>query len=274
MRPMPVLCPGTAGTPPASYAREPRAQPPCRHILRVSALPAADSAPGAAMGTASACATPEPLHRLQPLLLDRAEMTSGNPNQTCQAPTARSATPGRGCHRPPRPTFAVTLQEHLNSTQDHQKVCTSPPNLSGVFRNSTVLLFSCKETTPFIASLHSDAISLLQRREVQRLSPLTGSQYPLKSSKSCDLRAHSPGFVYLSVCVLAFVRANVHDLCTVRVHAWQCCIARRTGTSTYGCACGRVRAGVRKLQLKSCFPMVCKICAWAFCVRFLSGGAL
>ena len=130
MRPMPVLCPGTAGTPPASYAREPRAQPPCRHILRVSALPAADSAPGAAMGTASACATPEPLHRLQPLLLDRAEMTSGNPNQTCQAPTARSATPGRGCHRPPRPTFAVTVQEHLKSAQDHPKVCTSTPNLS------------------------------------------------------------------------------------------------------------------------------------------------
>ena len=197
--------------------------------------------------------------------------------QTCPAPTARPATPGRGCHRPPRPTFAVTVQEHLNSTQDHQKVCTSPPNLSSVFRNSPswpVLLFSCKETTPFIASLHSDAISLLQRREVQRLSPLTGSQYPLKSSKSCDLRAHSPGFVYLSVCVLAFVRANVHDLCTVRVHAWQCCIARRTGTSTYGCACGCVRAGVRKLQLKSCFPMVCKICAWACCVRFLSGSAL
>jgi hypothetical protein len=42
--------------------------------------------------------------------------------QTCPAPTARPATPGRGCHRPPRPTFAVTVQEHLNSTQDHQKV--------------------------------------------------------------------------------------------------------------------------------------------------------
>ena len=82
------------------------------------------------MGTASAGATPQPLHRLQPLLLASTEMTSGNPNQTCPAPTARSATPGRGCHRPPRPIFAVTVQEHLNSARDHQKVCTSTPNLS------------------------------------------------------------------------------------------------------------------------------------------------
>ena len=82
------------------------------------------------MGTASAGATPQPLHRLQPLLLASTKMTSGNPNQTCPAPTARSATPGRGCHRPPRPIFAVTVQEHLNSARDHQKVCTSTPNLS------------------------------------------------------------------------------------------------------------------------------------------------
>ena len=46
--------------------------------------------------------------------------------QTCPALTARPATPGRGCHRPPRPTFAVTVQEHLNSTQDHQKVVLPP----------------------------------------------------------------------------------------------------------------------------------------------------
>ena len=85
------------------------------------------------MGTASAGATPQPLHRLQPLLLASTEMTSGNPNQTCPAPTARSATPGRGCHRPPRPTFAVTVQEHLNSARDHQKVCTSTPKLSSAF---------------------------------------------------------------------------------------------------------------------------------------------
>ena len=88
------------------------------------------------MGTASAGATPQPLHRLQPLLLASTEMTSGNPNQTCPAPTARSATPGRGCHRPPRPTFAVTVQEHLNSARDHQKVCTTPPNLSRHFVGS------------------------------------------------------------------------------------------------------------------------------------------
>ena len=50
--------------------------------------------------------------------------------QTCPAPTARPATPGRGCHRPPRPTFAVTVQEHLKSAQNHPKVCTSTPNLS------------------------------------------------------------------------------------------------------------------------------------------------
>ena len=93
-----------------------------RHIVRVPTLPAQNSAPGAAMGTTSASATPEPLHRLQPLSLAHTEMTSGNPNQTCPAPTARPATPGRGCHRSPRPTFAVTVQEHLNSTQDHQKV--------------------------------------------------------------------------------------------------------------------------------------------------------
>ena len=53
--------------------------------------------------------------------------------QTCPAPTARPEMPGRGCHRPPRPTFAVTVQEHLNTTQDHQKVCISTPSLSTVF---------------------------------------------------------------------------------------------------------------------------------------------
>ena len=114
----------------AFYAREPRAPPPRRHIFRVPAPPAADSVPDTAMGADSAGATSEPLHRLQPLLLARTELTSGDPNHTRPAPTARSATPGRGCHRPPRPTFAVTVQEHLNSTQDHQKVCTSTPSLS------------------------------------------------------------------------------------------------------------------------------------------------
>ena len=88
------------------------------------------------MGTDSAGATPQTLHRLHPLLLASTEMTSGNPNQTCPAPTARSATPGQGCHRPPRPTFAVTVQEHLNSARDHQKVCTTPPNLSRHFVGS------------------------------------------------------------------------------------------------------------------------------------------
>ena len=48
--------------------------------------------------------------------------------QTCPAPTARPATEGRGCPRPPRPTFSVAAREHLKSTQDHQKVCTSTPN--------------------------------------------------------------------------------------------------------------------------------------------------
>ena len=68
--------------------------------------------------------------------------------QPCPAPTARPATPGRGCHRPPRPTFAVTVQEHLNSTRDHQKVCTSTPNLS----------------RHFVGSVPSDSLTLLLTR--------------------------------------------------------------------------------------------------------------
>ena len=121
---------------------------------------APDSAPGAAMGTASTGDTPEPLHRLQPLLLASTEMTSGNPNQTCPAPTARSATPGRGCHRPPRPTFAVTVQEHLNSARDHQKVCTSTPNLS----------------RHFVGSVPSDSHTLLLTRRA--FSPQVFRQLP------------------------------------------------------------------------------------------------
>ena len=63
--------------------------------------------------------------------------------QTCPAPTARPATPGRGCHRPPRPTFAVTVQEHLNSARDHQKKFVPPPrNWPVHFSTSTPKLAS------------------------------------------------------------------------------------------------------------------------------------
>ena len=95
------------------------------------------------------CTLSEPLHRLQPLLLASTKMTSGNPNQTCPAPTARPATPGWGCHRPPRPTFAVTVQEHLNSTQDHRKVCTSTPKLSALERGGDPYFSEKKKNNPF-----------------------------------------------------------------------------------------------------------------------------
>ena len=112
------------------------------------------------MGFTFTDVTPQPLHRLQPLLLASTEMTSGNPNQTCPAPTARSATPGQGCHRPPRPTFAVTVQEHLNSARDHQKVCTTPPNLS----------------RHFVGSVPSDSHTLLLTRRA--FSPQVFRQLP------------------------------------------------------------------------------------------------
>ena len=73
--------------------------------------------------------TTAPIETVEPLLLARTGMAPGHPKQTCPAPAARScyrsATPGRGCHRPPRPTFSVAVQEHLNQTssaQDHHKI--------------------------------------------------------------------------------------------------------------------------------------------------------
>ena len=121
----------------AAYARAPQAANPSRNTLHCHALTAPDSAPGAAMGTAlGATATPKPLHRLKPLLLARTGMAPGHHKQTCPALAARScyrsATPGRGCHRRPRPTFSVAVQEHLNHpAQDHHKVHFSTPGPVG-----------------------------------------------------------------------------------------------------------------------------------------------
>ena len=85
----------------AFYAREPRAPPPRRHIFRVPAPPAADSvqtpqwAPPPRAGHVRTSAP------IATVLRARTELTSGDPNHTRPAPTARSATPGRGCHHPP-----------------------------------------------------------------------------------------------------------------------------------------------------------------------------
>ena len=127
----------------AAYARAPQAANPSRNTLHCHALTAPDSAPGAAMGTAlGATATPKPLHRLKPLLLARTGMAPGHHKQTCPALAARScyrsATPGRGCHRPPRPTFSVAVQEHLNRPKTITKSTFQPPHLSALDGNRTL----------------------------------------------------------------------------------------------------------------------------------------